>query len=49
MRASLGLIGRDRLRREGLGLAGGSQHAGDVQNYFVHEDEVRRMGDEESR
>lgn len=40
MRAYLGLRGRDRQRRGGLGPAGGSEHAGDVQNHSVHEYEV---------
>jgi hypothetical protein len=39
----------DRLSRGGLGLAVDSEHAGDVQNYSLHEDEARRMGDEEFR
>ena len=39
----------NRLQRRSPGLAVGSEHAGDVQNYSAHEEEVRRMGNEEFR
>ena len=39
----------DRLQQGGLGLAVGSEHAGDAQNYSAHENEARRMGNEEPR
>jgi hypothetical protein len=39
----------NRLQWGSLGLAVGFEPAGDVQNYSVQQDEVRRMGDEEFR